>query len=130
MKLKLTRNTIQKIIKWCWNIVFLYSLIVITIIMIDANNNPEFYNAVESRPQATGIVGNEFNTITTVPEWYKDASTIQECKPLVNLMDKFNLYIKPAWRVFIILVIVSYIVQYWDFIKRAAKKFEDNQEDE
>ena len=84
MALKLTKKTAEKILKWSWNIIFLYALFAITFIVIDTNNNPEFHNGRS------------------------------DCKPLIKLLDNFNKYIAPVWPAFIILVIASYILNYSD----------------
>ena len=87
IKLKLNKKTLEKILKWSWNIIFLYVLAAMIIIIADLNINSEIY--------------------------YES-----DCKPLINLMDKFNKYVNPAWPAFIILVVASYLLNGWSYINK------------
>ena len=72
--------------------------------MYDAEKHPELYYVIESRPQDI----QEANLyISIIPEWHYRASTIQECKPMINLQDKFDRYMNPAWKAFIILAVAG-----------------------
>lgn len=128
-------KTLQFIRSSLWNLLFLYAVVGGFLIMYDAEKHPELYYVIESRPQDNLVyedpnILQSTNTFQVIPEWNYRASTIQECKPMMNLLDKFDRYINPAWSAFIILAVVSVIVFYWDSIKKAAKKFEENKEDD
>ncbi|KKN48605.1 hypothetical protein LCGC14_0651040 [marine sediment metagenome] len=120
-------KSLQFIRSSCWNLLFLYAVVGGFLIMYDAEKHPELYYVIEFGPQ--GVQGaNPF--ISIIPEWHYRASTIQECKPMMNLLDKFDRYINPAWNAFIILAVVSVIIIYWNSIKKAARKFEEWQEED
>ncbi len=113
---------IQFIRSWCWNLFFIYAVVGSFLIMNDAENNPEMYYALESRPN--NIQGENIY-ISVNPEWHYRASTIQECKPMMNLLDKFDRYVSPAWLGFTILVILTLINVFLEPIKKAVKKMEE-----
>ena len=110
MKIKL-----KAIIRWGWNLLFVYLIFVMIMIWQDAKANPELFILVEERPTDSTIPPNDSilivpNSFSGPQEWEYKANTFQECKPMVHLLDIYNRWIQPMIFVMVILVVLNIIV--------------------
>ena len=105
-------NKVKKILKIIWNILFIYLICVMVYVWFDAQNNPQYYALVSERPvkdtstNSNILIGSQDQFI---PDWQYEASTMEECKPLVHIMGIYDIAIKPFVWVLLIVILIQAI---------------------
>ena len=117
------KKTVRKVIKWLWNLSLLYVLVFMVVVWQDAKANPELYGLVEERPPP-----EELSKLGE--EWQKEASTIAECKPMVNFLDLYNRWIEPLVFFILIMAFVTFLVDNAERIKRFSDDAETADKEE
>ena len=124
-------NKVKKIIKIAWNLMFIYLICVMIYVWFDAQNNPQYYAVVSERPvkdtatDSNILIGNQDQFI---PQWQYEASTMQECKPLVHIMGIYDILIKPF--VWVLLIIILFQAVNTFAIEQQKKGIKVDNDDE
>ena len=120
------KQQIQRVFKIVWNTAWVYVIAVFLLLVVDINRHPENYALVYERPQKAMIdngIEMPIDSGIIYPEWYYKASTVQECRPLVNILGYWDNWLKPSVYVLMVLAAFNILLQLdWDKLKKEEGK--------
>lgn len=111
-------DVLGKVVNIGKKIIVIYFLFLIVLFIYYWNNHPEFFNTINKRPVRDGISLTATDGFT-YPEWMYEASTMEECKPLVTLQKYFDRFLYPLCWFMIMLGLISLLK--WGIDKYANK---------
>jgi hypothetical protein len=117
MEIKKTFDIIQLVLSWVIKIYFIGILI---LIVYNFNTHPEYFATISNKPPVMNGVNG-----TIYPDWYYQASTTDQCKPMTFLFDFYNRYLK----LFIGLVVLYALINIGTHPKilEALKKIDEDE---
>lgn len=127
------KKTFNKILDSVWHYSWFYLIVVMAVLVWDNNTHPDKYNIVDNRLERDEsnisllVQGQGLTTIN--PEFYYTASTMQECKPAVNIINFTKKWVDPFLTWMIVLIITKFLVS-GKIEKMYYKYFKDDMEDE